>query len=233
MTTPNLALLKQHMTKLGDKPYLSEEYRLALCQADHPDVIVFPAVLRDEPDYASVEVTITIPGQPPSIRHGSCSRQEKGRDAKGRLLEMAETRGIGRALVSLGYGTQDVLDRAGVTMEQVLSGRPARTEQAARPAQAPAAAPARPVALVKAAPVAAPARISAADLDRIKTAVAALGWSKADADTYLAGYRVARFSDLTTADGAATATDLTDRAAQVQGGGPSRTWAQPAPVEAG
>lgn len=123
--TVDPAVLYEHLNPMeGGHAYLSEEFRLACCLTDWPATQITPTVLQDTPEYASVEVSIIIPDRPVSIRHGSAALTEgRMRDRnghpKGRLLEVAETRAIGRALVPLGYGTGEVLARLGVTEAQV------------------------------------------------------------------------------------------------------------------
>lgn len=159
--TVDPAVLYEHLNPMeGGKAYLSEEFRLACCLADWPDTQQALTILQEGPEYASVEAVITVPGRPPSTRHGSAyiaeaRMRDRNGNPKGRLLEVAETRAIGRALVPLGYGTGEVLARLGVseaTVRDILERkRQERNNGGQRRQQQPAAAP-KPIRVAAASP---------------------------------------------------------------------------------
>lgn len=156
--TVDPAVLYEHLNPMeGGHAYLSEEFRLACCLTDWPATQITPTVLQDTPEYASVEVSIIIPDRPVSIRHGSAALTEgrmrdRNGNPKGRLLEVAETRAIGRALVPLGYGTGEVLARLGVTEAQVRDILQRKADERNHRSGSRAAAAPKPIRAAQAAP---------------------------------------------------------------------------------
>lgn len=93
----------EHMMILKGREYLPVKWRVVWFREDHPDgTIVTEMIEHDlEKQYALFRATINIPAGGSSTGYGS----ESIRDFSD-YIEKAETKAIGRALATLGYGTQ-------------------------------------------------------------------------------------------------------------------------------
>lgn len=136
-----------HIIKYKGKDYLEVKWRLGWLRDEHPDSIIETEVVQLDPDggFCLAKARVAIPSGGESTDYGSETRKDFGD-----FIEKAITKAIGRALGSLGYGTQfcedfDTVDAAGV---QHVVDSPVEPKQAA-PVQAaekqpPAGTPIQP-----------------------------------------------------------------------------------------
>ena len=88
----------------GPADYLPVQWRLVWLREDHPDAEIETRALEHEPGkWATFVARVAIPGAGSPTGHGS----ESAGDFRD-YYEKAETKALGRALASLGYGTQFV-----------------------------------------------------------------------------------------------------------------------------
>jgi len=91
----------KYLMKLKGKDYLEVKWRLLWLRTEHPDAIVSTELMAREDGYALFKATVKIPGGGEATGWGSETKQDFGD-----FVEKAETKGLGRALAALGYGTQ-------------------------------------------------------------------------------------------------------------------------------
>lgn len=91
----------EHLINLKGKEYLEVRWRLVWLRTDYPEAQVETFPVSIDPDLAIVRCKVTLP-------NGACGSgigSESPRDF-GDYIEKAETKAIGRALGTLGFGTQ-------------------------------------------------------------------------------------------------------------------------------
>jgi hypothetical protein len=97
----------QFLSKVSGQDYLEVKYRLLWLRTEHPNAIIVTEIVRLDDSIAVFKATVEIPTTPDGegggigTGHGS----EQYGDFRD-FIEKAETKAIGRALGSLGYGTQ-------------------------------------------------------------------------------------------------------------------------------
>lgn len=104
-----------HIIKLKGKDYLEVKWRLGWLRDEHPDSIIETEIVQvdNEVGFCLAKARIVIPGGGESTDYGSETRKDFGD-----FIEKSITKAIGRALGSLGYGTQfcedfDTVDATG------------------------------------------------------------------------------------------------------------------------
>ena len=91
----------EHLIDLKGKAYLPVQWRLVWLRSEHPEASITTELISITDTYAMFKATVTLPNGGSATGHGS----EDKRDFND-FAEKAETKGIGRALAALGYGTQ-------------------------------------------------------------------------------------------------------------------------------
>jgi len=93
----------QYLSKFDGKDYLEVKWRIMWLRSEHPDARVTTEVVQhnEEAGFALFRAEVELPGGGRSTGWGS----ETVRDFHD-YIEAAETKALGRALASLGYGTQ-------------------------------------------------------------------------------------------------------------------------------
>jgi len=137
-TTPRsfdaFAHLRKIRTRQGMQDYLDVKWRVAWVRADHPTAHIVTEQVEGDEQHARFKCTITLPNGALATGHGS----ETAGDFPD-FYEKAETKSIGRACASLGYGTDSASD---FDDGEPLDGRPAakdeRADRTRREANAPA-----------------------------------------------------------------------------------------------
>ncbi len=137
-TTPRsfdaFAHLRKIRTRQGMQDYLDVKWRVAWVRADHPTAHIVTEQVEGDEQHARFKCTITLPNGAIATGHGS----ETAGDFPD-FYEKAETKSIGRACASLGYGTDSASD---FDDGEPLDGRPAAKDERAdrnrREANAPA-----------------------------------------------------------------------------------------------
>ena len=122
--------LKTIRTKNGMQQYLPTAPRVAWLRNDHPDAQIVTEALRMDEKGAAFKCTITIPSTGAvATGHGTETPGDFGD-----FIEKAETKAVGRACVTLGYGTLqagndfDEIDRTVDAPQDVPTTRPARAQ---------------------------------------------------------------------------------------------------------
>jgi len=127
------AHLRKIRTRQGMQDYLDVKWRVAWVRAEHPTAQIVTEQVEGDAQHARFKCTITLPNGAVATGHGS----ETAGDFPD-FYEKAETKAIGRACASLGYGTDSASD---FDDGEPLDGRAAaKDERAARTAPEPAAA---------------------------------------------------------------------------------------------
>jgi len=139
-TTPRafdaFAHLRKIRTRQGMQDYLDVKWRVAWVRAEHPTAQIVTEQVEGDEQHARFKCTITLPNGAVATGHGS----ETTGDFPD-FYEKAETKSIGRACASLGYGTDSASD---FDDGEPLDGRgAAKDERAARTSPEPATAPPR------------------------------------------------------------------------------------------
>jgi hypothetical protein len=93
----------QYLSKFDGKDYLEVKWRIMWLRSEHPDARVTTEVVQhnEEAGFALFRAEVELPGGGRSTGWGS----ETVRDFHD-YIEAAETKALGRALASLGFGTQ-------------------------------------------------------------------------------------------------------------------------------
>ncbi len=93
----------QYLSKFNGKDYLEVKWRILWLRSEHPDARVATEIVQhnEEAGFALFRAEVELPGGGRSTGWGS----ETVRDFHD-YIEAAETKALGRALASLGYGTQ-------------------------------------------------------------------------------------------------------------------------------
>ncbi len=93
----------QYLSKFDGKDYLEVKWRIMWLRSEHPDARVATEIVQhnEEAGFALFRAEVELPGGGRSTGWGS----ETVRDFHD-YIEAAETKALGRALASLGYGTQ-------------------------------------------------------------------------------------------------------------------------------
>lgn len=132
--------LRKIRTRQGMQDYLDVKWRVAWVRADHPTAQILTEQVEGDEQHARFKCTITLPNGAVATGHGS----ETVGDFPD-FYEKAETKSIGRACASLGYGTDSASD---FDDGEPLDGRPAakdeRADRTRREGNAPVPAPATP-----------------------------------------------------------------------------------------
>ncbi len=92
---------RRHLTLINGNEYLEVKWRLVWMRSEHPDALIETELVSSENFQAIFRAKVTIPGGGSATGWGSEDAQSFGD-----YLEKAETKALGRALASLGYGTQ-------------------------------------------------------------------------------------------------------------------------------
>ncbi len=130
------AHLRKIRTRQGMQDYLDVKWRVAWVRAEHPTAQILTEQVEGDAQHARFKCTITLPNGAVATGHGS----ETAADFPD-FYEKAETKSIGRACASLGYGTDSASD---FDDGEPLDGRAAaKDERAARTSPEPAASPRR------------------------------------------------------------------------------------------
>jgi len=128
------AHLRKIRTRQGMQDYLDVKWRVAWVRADHPTAHIVTEQVEGDEQHARFKCTITLPNGALATGHGS----ETAGDFPD-FYEKAETKSIGRACASLGYGTDSASD---FDDGEPLDGRPAakdeRADRTRREANTPA-----------------------------------------------------------------------------------------------
>ena len=123
-----------HLMKLQGKDYLPVAARLHWLRTEQPDAVIVTELVELRADFALAKATVTLSNGASSTDYGS----ETPKDFKD-YIEKSLTKAIGRALGSLGFGTQFCNDHEdGATIDRPVDA-PQRPRQAA-----PRPAPAKP-----------------------------------------------------------------------------------------
>jgi hypothetical protein len=155
---------RAHLSKVGGADYLTVKWRQFWFREEHPDGAIETELIHFDMEWAVCRSRVSIPGGGIASDYGS----ETARDFKD-YIEKACTKATGRALASLGFGTQFVPD------EEPLADSPI-----ARVDSSPQQRPARTTA----APAPSPAdRISASDLKEIWELATAAKFTEAQVRT--------------------------------------------------
>lgn len=136
---------KDHLSNLKGKDYLEVKWRLVWFRQEHPDWGIHAEIVRFDERLAVVKATITNAA---GLVLAQGHKQEQPQHF-GDYLEKAETGAIGRALGTLGYGTQfapEFEEGDRIVDSPVHPARPAAAPKA------PAVAPAGPGATVPTSP---------------------------------------------------------------------------------
>lgn len=93
----------QYLSKFDGRDYLEVKWRIMWLRTEHPDARISTEIVQhnEESGFALFRAEVEIPGGGKSTGWGS----ETVRDFHD-FIEAAETKALGRALASLGYGTQ-------------------------------------------------------------------------------------------------------------------------------
>ena len=93
----------QYLSKFDGRDYLEVKWRILWLRSEHPDARIATEIVQhnEEAGFALFRAEVEIPGGGKSTGWGS----ETVRDFHD-YIEAAETKALGRALASLGYGTQ-------------------------------------------------------------------------------------------------------------------------------
>ena len=93
----------QYLSKFDGKDYLEVKWRIMWLRSEYPDAHVATEIVQhnEEAGFALFRAEVELPGGGRSTGWGS----ETVRDFHD-YIEAAETKALGRALASLGYGTQ-------------------------------------------------------------------------------------------------------------------------------
>lgn len=102
--TPHMTTIK---TRQGPMPYLAVKYRLLWLRKEHPDARVIAEKVDGgiEAGWVEFKATVEIPGGGISVDYASETRADFPD-----FYEKASTKAIGRALATLGYGTDAAPD---------------------------------------------------------------------------------------------------------------------------
>ena len=124
----------KYLTQISGKDYLEVKWRLVGLRHDHPDAQLQTELVKDSGDAATFKCVILVPSTGAMGQGHGTETYQDFHD----YVEKAETKAIGRALATLGYGTQFCDDfEAGVsqsTGEKRIVDAPVQRRQA--PAQA-------------------------------------------------------------------------------------------------
>lgn len=117
----------QYLTTVSGRPYLEVKWRIAWFRSDHPDGTIEVDLLSHDlmKGVAVVKATVTT-------KTGGFSSDIGSEEASdfGDYVEKATTKAIGRALGSLGYGTQFTDDHAfGASVGRVVDSPVARPSE--------------------------------------------------------------------------------------------------------
>lgn len=93
----------RYLSKVGKADYLEVKWRMVWLREVHPDAEIDTELVTHDPDrtFAMFKAVVSVPGGGRGTGYGS----ETARDF-GDYIEKAETKAIGRALATLGFGTQ-------------------------------------------------------------------------------------------------------------------------------
>jgi hypothetical protein len=138
-----------HLIKIGGADYLPVSERLVWLRSEHPNAILETFHIRLDDGGAIFRCRIELPTGAVSVGHGS-----ETPDDFTDYIEKSESKAIGRALATLGFGAQFVLDAEGRPPRAQRSQEPAKRPQGSNPPKAPAppasGAPSGPVGLIQA-----------------------------------------------------------------------------------
>src|SRR4051794_18236665 len=91
----------RYLTKVGAADYLEVKWRLVWLREVHPDATIETELVSHTDQLAIFRARVAIPGGGTATGYGS-----EGYNDFREYIEKAETKAIGRALASLGFGTQ-------------------------------------------------------------------------------------------------------------------------------
>lgn len=136
---------EEYLSKVGSADYLEVKWRLVWLRDTHPDAVIETEHIIITEKFAVFKAVVTLPTGARGAGHGSETPQDFRE-----FIEKAETKAIGRALASLGFGTQfcgDELDE-GVRPDgrAALADSPVQRTANRRPAAPPPPRPAAPAA---------------------------------------------------------------------------------------
>lgn len=105
METTNTFEPRRFVTRVSGADYLEVKWRVCWLRTQHPDAVISTELISHESNVAVFKAHVSIPGGGSSTGWGS-----EGYDDFRDYLEKAETKALGRALASLGFGTQFTSD---------------------------------------------------------------------------------------------------------------------------
>ncbi len=125
----------EHLIDLKGKQYLEVKWRLVWLRTEHPDAVIVTNLEKLQNDFAIFSANVTLPSGARGSGWGSETAQDFGD-----FIEKAETKALGRALASLGFGTQftddaEVLERPADSPVQRRQVEQPRLDRPARPPQ--------------------------------------------------------------------------------------------------
>lgn len=123
----------RHLSTIKGQDYLEVKWRLAWLRAEEPDAKLETRMELFDGDRAIFSARAELPGGAVGTGFGSCTAGEFGN-----FIEKAETKAIGRALASLGFGTQfteDFSDGPEVLADAPVSRNQQPRQQQQRPPQ--------------------------------------------------------------------------------------------------
>lgn len=93
---------REHLRQLEDgSPYLDVKWRIHWLRSEHPEAEIETELLSLDDDYAVCKAIVRIPQRGAASGHARSSSAQTPA-----YIETAETRAIGRALATLGYGSE-------------------------------------------------------------------------------------------------------------------------------